>query len=86
MQPAIQATRAFLFKIVGQVPPSCLFMALKVFSAPQKEKRESCKMFLFFNLLKHEIKKKKKSGQLCTKGTTPSERFNDAFQVVVLRV
>lgn len=33
-----------------------------------------------------KLKKKKKSGLLCAKGTTPSERFNDAVQVVMLRV
>ena len=36
-----------------------------VFSAPEKEKRESCKMFIFFNFLKHEIKKKKKKKVAC---------------------
>ena len=33
----IQATRAFLSKIVSQAPPSCLFMGLSVFSAPKKQ-------------------------------------------------
>ena len=64
-------------------------MALRVFSAPEKEKRESCKMFIFFNFLKHEIKKKKKKKKwpaLCQRNHAPSERFNDAVQVVMLRV